>query len=179
MARATLKKKSKAGKEYACDRCTNKIVAGEQYYMWSFRYGGTHFQHASHGMPKFSQLTQSKMSGAYRAIEDCEATLQSCGSASEVADALGACIEEIGNVRDEYQEAIDAMVSPDGVVGQNCQEAIDNLESFISELEEAQQEAENAEEPDDDDDQDAKAALETALADCISKAEEALGSASF
>ena len=137
MPRVSEKKKNKAGKPYDCGQCSDKIVAGETYYEWSFRYGGTHRQHAKHGRPKQSQLTQSKMSGVYSAVEAAEDAIQSADCVEDLRSALDECASSVGDVRDEYQEGIDGMISPDGVVGQESQEKIDALEEFISELESA------------------------------------------
>ena len=137
MPRVSTKKKNKGGKaeSYRCDSCQEPIVAGQEYYEWSFRYGGTHRQHTTHGHPKQSQLTQSKMSGVYSAIESAEESLASAESIDDLKAALDDCKGSIEEVRDEYQESIDNMISPDGAVAQECQEKIDALESFMEELE--------------------------------------------
>ncbi len=137
MPRVSTKTKSKGGKTgtYQCDGCSDPIVPGQKYFEWSFRYGGTHRQHVTHGAVKQSQLTQSKMSGVYAAVEAAESALASAESIDDIKAALDECKDEVTTVRDEYQEAIDAMISPDGAVAQECQEKIEALESFAEELE--------------------------------------------
>jgi hypothetical protein len=88
MPRVATKKKNKAGKPYDCCKCSDKIKAGESYYEWSFRYGGTYRQHTSHGSPKASQLTQSKLSGAYAAIEAAEDAVATAETVEDLAAAL-------------------------------------------------------------------------------------------
>ena len=140
MPRVNTKRKNNAGEPYSCDRCSEKIMAGQTYHEWSFRYGGTHRQHTSHGIPRASQLTQSKMSAAYAAVESAEAEIAAArktGDARDVPSFLNTCAEEIGNVRDEYQESLDGM--PDGLqqgtAGQDIQEKIDALSEFADALE--------------------------------------------
>jgi hypothetical protein len=148
MPRVSTKKKNKSGKaeSYRCDSCAEPIVAGQSYYEWSFRYGGTHRQHTEHAHPKQSQLTQSKMSGVYSAIEAAEEALGSATCTEDIREALNECATEVESVKDEYQESIDAMISPDGAVAQECQEKIDALETFKDELESASSDVEDFEE---------------------------------
>lgn len=144
MARAKLKKKNKAGKPYSCCRCSEKIVAGQEYYVWAFRYGGKYRQHATHGAPKPSQLTQSKMSGAYAAIETAEEAINTATTVADIASALNDCAQSIEEVHGEYQEGLDNM--PDGLrdaaengeTGERMnglEEFKDNLESVASDIE--------------------------------------------
>jgi hypothetical protein len=149
MARAHLKTKNKAGQPYNCCRCAGKIVAGEKYYEWKFRYGGQYRQHASHGSPKQSQLTQSKMSGVYAAVETAEDNIDQADCAADIAAALNDCASGVGDVRDEYQSGIDNM--PEGLqqgsVAQESQEKIDALQEFCDNLESVASEIESESEP--------------------------------
>lgn len=149
MPRVQTKKKNKAGKPYDCGSCSEKIKAGQEYYEWSFRYGGTHRQHVSHGRPKQSQLTQSKMSGAYAAVEAAEESIASAECVEDIRSALEECAGEIESVKDEYQDGLDGMFSQDGAVAQEVQEKIDALESFKDELDSAASDLEdfNEDEP--------------------------------
>jgi vacuolar-type H+-ATPase subunit E/Vma4 len=114
-------------------------VKGEEYYQWSIksqRGGTTYRQHVRHGSVRQSQLTHSKMSGAYAAVEAAEDEIASAGNVYDMKAALETCAEEIGNVRDEYQESLDNMPEnlQQGDTGQQIQEKIDALESFADEL---------------------------------------------
>ena len=151
MARAKLKTKNKAGKPYRCCRCSEPIIAGQGYYVWKFRYGGKYMQHATHGAPKPSQLTQSKMSGAYSAIEAAEDAINAAATADDIASALNDCASSIEDVRSEYEEGLDNM--PDGLreaaesgeTGERMQaleEFKDSLESAASDIESEEFEAE-------------------------------------
>jgi hypothetical protein len=135
-----------------CARCADPIVKGEEYYKWSIkaqRGGTTYQQHTMHGPVKASQLTHSKMSTAYAAVEDAESSVATAEDASELREALEACIGEIESVRDEYQESLDAMPYSlqQGPTGEQITEKIESFESFVGELQTAVDEIE-----DDDDD---------------------------
>ena len=139
MPRVVTKKKSSRGAAYRCDVCPNPIVAGEQYHEWSFRYGGTHRQHASHGHPKPSQLTQSKMSGVYMAVEAAEADIAAAEDVQGLRDALQACADAVREVAGEYEESIQNM--PEGLQqgpkAEEMQEKVDGLNDFADSLESA------------------------------------------
>src|SRR5436853_7182846 len=51
--------------------CGKEIQPGEAYFTWSFRYGGRQVRCLEHP-PKQSELTQSKMSTVYAAIEEID-----------------------------------------------------------------------------------------------------------
>jgi len=144
MPRVTTKTKSRSGKDYTCESCHKKIEPGTKYYKWSFRYGGTHRQCAACGMPKQSQLTQSKMSGFYAAIEAAEAAINSATSIDDLASALNDCAQAVDEVRQEYEDGLDNMpdglraAAEEGEVGEKMQaleEFKDNLESKATDLE--------------------------------------------
>lgn len=136
MPRVETKKKNSAGKPYDCDRCDKKIMPGQSYYAWSFRFGGTHRQHTEHGMPKRGQLTQSKLSAVYHAVDDAEDTIQAAGTADEIAEVLSGVRDTVDEVKQEYEDACEAM----GAAGESGQsrEYADELESFSSELDSAE-----------------------------------------
>lgn len=122
-----------------CVSCPTPIVKGEEYYQWSIkatRGGTTYRQHKAHGYPKQSQLTNSKLSEAYAAIETAQTDLAAASTKQEIEDVLQACADGIDGVRDEYQNSLDNM--PDGLqtgtTGQEIQEKIDALEEFSSNL---------------------------------------------
>ena len=137
MPRVQQKKKNNAGEPYSCARCAEKIVAGQAYFEWSFRYGGTHRQHTTHGSPKPSQLTQSKMSTAYAAIESAEEAIANAESIEDLTSALEECAGEINGVADEYQDSFDNIPEnlQQGGPAQEIQEKIDALQSFASDIE--------------------------------------------
>lgn len=139
MPRVNTKTKNKGGKTgtYSCGACQEPIVAGEQYYEWSFRYGGTHRQHTTHGPIKQSQLTRSKMSEAYAAIESAEEYVASAESKDDIESALQDCASEIDSVKGEYEESLENMGEglSQGSTGQEIQEKVEALEAFKDELE--------------------------------------------
>jgi DNA repair ATPase RecN len=148
MPRVSTKKKNKAGEAYGCCRCADPIKAGDQYYEWSFRYGGTHRQHISHGSPKQSQLTQSKMSGAYAAIESAEEAIAAADNVEDIKSALEECATEIESVAEEYQESFDNIPEnlQQGGPAQEMQEKIEGLQSFAEELNSAASDLEDFDE---------------------------------
>lgn len=137
MPRVKSKTKNKAGKPYPCDRCDKKIRAKEPYYEWSFRHGGTHRQHLSHGYPRQSQLTESKMSSAYAAIEAAEDAIGDAEDVDAIRTALEDCGNEIETVAQDYQDGIDNMPESlqQGGTAQESADKIESLNSFKDELE--------------------------------------------
>lgn len=146
MPRVNVKTKNRAGKLYNCGRCSDPIKAGERYYEWSFRYGGTRRQHEKHGRPKQSQLTQSKMSGVYAACEDAEAAIAAAGSTEDIAAALNDCASAVSDVKSEYEDGLSSLpqgLQDAGGPGGQTQEKIDALDEFASELESVASDIEN------------------------------------
>lgn len=102
------------------------------YFMWSFRYGGTH---RSLVRPKPSQLTQSDfLQRVYTWDEnpiDCEQNWE------DVQAAIQERIEEIQELRDETEEKLYNM--PEQLqyapTGEMLQSRMDSLEEMISEYE--------------------------------------------
>lgn len=130
MPRVQTQTKSNRGRERHCGRagCGKKIEPGERYYQFSFRYGGTHFRCAAH-YPRPSELTQSKMSAVYAAIEDAEDQLINAGL-DDMAGIIEAVAEAVDEVASEYRDAGEAM----GEAGYENQERADELDGWSSEL---------------------------------------------
>lgn len=115
------------------------IKKGETYYKWSFRYGGTH---KSKTYPRASQLTQSKYSAVYAALENLQDT---CGDQTatiqDIVDACSAAAGEIREVAEEYNEADEAMGGHQGVnyeraeSCEQCASELDEVESTFSNVE--------------------------------------------
>lgn len=171
MPRVHEQKKAKVGKVYQCAKCGKDIEPGALYYSWSFRYGGTYRQHKACGYPKSSQLTQSKMSSAYAAIESLEATFKGLHGPKEtrsdlndLESAVTDCIAELESVRDEYQDSFDAMGDnlQNADTGQQVQEKIDALEETINNLQSAIDTIQGVEEDAEDFEDQREAAIEEA-----------------
>lgn len=119
----------KAAKDYP----EHGIAKGDTYYWWEFRYGG---KRMSKTPPRASQLTQSKMSGAYAAMEGLE---DACAAASCPDDIASACREAgdaLREVAEEYREGVQNM--PEGLqqgqTAQDSEEKADNLDATADEL---------------------------------------------
>lgn len=124
MARLNVVKKSrKAYKEFG-------IKKGDTYYWWKFRFGGVH---KSKTQPKRSQLTQSDFLGQVYDLED-EMT-----EASEIDQGtIDNWVSTLETLRDECQDKLDNMpeqLQENSSSGQLLQERIDQLEDWISNLE--------------------------------------------
>jgi uncharacterized protein YukE len=168
--------KIKRGKALTCRKCQKEIIAGQQYYRWEFRYGPACVQHVACGYPKASQLTQSKMSTAYAAIETAEDVLNgTIECVEDIAAVLNDCAGEIRSVADEYQEGIDNMPEglQQGAVAQESEEKIEQLNSFADSLEEKAGEIESAtnddfteEEPEEPDEEETELEIEEFTAAC-------------
>lgn len=133
MPRVNSARKNRAGKEYTCGRCGRKINPGEKYFFWEPRYGGKKIRCKDH-YPRQSELTTSKMSEVYAAIEDVEDTLASQtfapDSEGDFTSLLANVAEVVTNVAEEYREAAEHF----GGAGENAERA-DELESFAYSLE--------------------------------------------
>lgn len=150
MPKISTKKKSTRGESYSCAKCINKIVAGEEYHEWSFRYGGTYRQHAEHGFPRASQLTQSKMSQAHAACEELEDALGNLDTISDIEEAAQSCMDSLQEVIDEYEEAIESMPASE----EQNRERIDQIQETIDALDSAKDYADDdLEEEDGEDDE--------------------------
>lgn len=141
MPRVKSQVKSTAGKERHCGRCGKKIEPGESYFKFSFRYGGTHYRCSDH-YPRQSELTQSKMSEVYAAIEAAEDSLPGV----EALDDIRSEVEQVGEVArqvvDEYREADEAF---GGQGATQSAEMADELEGWAEELESWEPDVEEAE----------------------------------
>jgi hypothetical protein len=130
--RVLTRTKNKAGKPRNCSKCGERIEPGQGYYTWSFRYGGTYRRHVTCGRPRQSELTQSKMSEVYRAVEDAETDLPEADSVeavTELVQGVGAVAQEVA---DEYREADEAF---GGQGATEHAERADELEYWAQELE--------------------------------------------
>lgn len=136
MARAFSAKKSKAGKAVKCGRCGEPIKPGEQYYFFSVGFRGSKQYRCKDHHPRQSELCGSKMSGVYAAIEDADESIEAAKEISDIVEALQTCAEEIGAVRDEYQESYDNLPEnfQNGDQGNDIQEKIDGLQEFEDSL---------------------------------------------
>jgi DNA repair ATPase RecN len=131
--RVTEHKKSKAGREYPCEKCPDLIVAGDQYFEWTPYKSASRRQHSKHGHPTQSQLTTSKLSGVYSAIEDASASVTAAEDVSDIAQALRDCATTCEEVKGEYEEALEAL--PDGLRdSSDMQEKVDALDTFLDSL---------------------------------------------
>ena len=176
------KKKNKNGKPYNCGQCQEKIKAGESYFEWSFFRGSTHRQHTSHGRPRQSQLTQSKMRAAYSAMEDLEDAITELnkGNATikDLAESIRAAADGIAEARDDHQEGYDNMPPSlqESQSGQDLQEKIDALDGLATELESAASDVEGMTSDGDDEDSEDS---EDKKAEAAERAQEALDSFSL
>lgn len=169
-----------------CCRCPEPIVKGEEYHQWAIKSqrGGTVYrQHTSHGHVRQSQLTHSKMSGVYAAIEGAEDALSSAETCEDVAEALRSAASDVEGVRDEYQESLDNMPEQlqQGDTGQQIQEKVDGLEEFADALNSAADDCEGMHEEVDEpeDGEEAVEGSDGGLQNAIDRAEEALGELSL
>lgn len=73
------KSQGRSAEPMPCQRCSNPIVKGEEYYQWSIkqqRGGIVRRQHVTHGSPRPSQLTVSQLSqGSTAVLADIDAAL--------------------------------------------------------------------------------------------------------
>jgi hypothetical protein len=129
MARVKQQVKSTRGKSVSCGRCGKAIAPGDKYYRWAFRYGGKQYRCSEHP-PKQSELTQSKMSQVYDAVEDAHQSLASAETVEDVRTIVEEVAGAVSEVVDEYREAAEQF----GGGGPNAERA-DELEGWQSDLE--------------------------------------------
>jgi len=168
MPRVYEKKKFNMGRDYHCGRCGRKIEPGEQYFSWSFRYGGTRTNCADH-RPRPSELTQSKMAEVYAAIEGAEDTLESAETVAEMREAIESVAEQVQQTAEEYREADEAF---GGMGATESAERADELESWASDLE--YYDPDEPDEPDEDDDEEEEDDGSDALEDARNEAQDLL-----
>ena len=165
MARCFNAKKSKAGKEIKCGRCEAKIVPGELYFYFAVGFRGVKQIRCKLHHPKQSELCGNKMSGAYAANENIEATLNDPHvTISDIASTLEDAAGEIEQVRDEYQDSYDNLPEnfQQADQGQEIESNIEGLTSYaetlqiaadeVTALESEVTEAKSADENTDDED---------------------------
>jgi hypothetical protein len=119
-----------AGKDYP----EYGIKKGDTYYYWSVGFRGR--KQMSKTPPRQSQLTGSKMSGAYAAQETAQDTIGNATTPEEFAQALNDAADEIESVADEYQEAADATTGNGNRVpnADEMQEKADGLRDWAESL---------------------------------------------
>lgn len=158
MPRVNSAMKNRAGKKIKCGRCGKEIKPGDKYFYFTFRYGGKHIRCAEH-YPRPSELTQSKMSGVYAAVEGVEDTIAEVragkSNIEDLAGALESAADDVDSVKDEYQEGLDNM--PDGLrdAAYETEDKINELESFAETLRGAAEEVREAETDNEDEQEDA------------------------
>jgi hypothetical protein len=128
MPRVKTQKKTRAGGDKYCGRCSAKIEPGESYYRWSFRYGGAR-QNCFRHSPRPSELTQSLMSAIYSAVEVAEDAMESTSSVEEIKELVESVESAASEVTEGYREAAESF----GGAGGNGERA-DELDGWVSEL---------------------------------------------
>ena len=118
------------------------IKKGDTYYWWEFKVGGLR---RSKTPPRPSQLTQSKLSQAYAAMEALGDTVEAATCPDGISDAARVAAEELREVAQEYEESISNMPESlqEGPTAEDMREKIDALNSCADELDQAADEVEN------------------------------------
>lgn len=159
MAKIYESTKSSRGETHNCDKCHQPITTGQKFLYWKLSMNSPlHRRHAACGRPRPSELTSSKLSGVYAAVESAEDALNALGkedTPADIAQILNDCAGEVESVKDEYQESLDNMPEPlqQGPTGQDMQEKIESLETFHNVLTDKASDLEGLEKDDDDEDQ--------------------------
>lgn len=180
---STHKSQGRSAEPMPCQRCSDPIVKGEEYYQWAIkqqRGGIVRRQHVKHGSPRPSQLTVSQLSQVYAAIEGAQDDVSSAEDASAIRDALEGCKGEMESIRDEFQSNLDNM--PEGLqqgdTGQLIQERVEALEEFDNELDSAIGEIEDFDDAEEGNEE-SQTAYDEALQTAQDRANEVLDSLSL
>ena len=107
------------------------IPKGSTYYMWTFRFGGTH---RSLTYPMSSQLTQSEFLQRVYGVHE---NMPQFADKSDLEAWLEETISELEELRDEQEEKRDNMPEnlQDAPTGELLQERYDAVDNWIGELE--------------------------------------------
>lgn len=120
----------------------NEVVKkGQPYYWWEFRHGGVH---KSAKPPRQSQLTQSKMSGAYAAGEALSDAVAAATDPQDIVSALEDAAASVREVAEEYRESVSNMPESlqESPVAEECNNKADELDAWADDIESAQGEVE-------------------------------------
>jgi len=131
VAKVITRKKNRGGKIRKCGRCGEEILPGEKYFMWE-PYSGPPGYRCYRHYPRQSELTTSKMSEVYSAIEAAEDWMGEYDGTDETD--YNAQISQISEVVEQVQAEYEEAAQPFGGMGEN-QERAEMLEGFYSELE--------------------------------------------
>lgn len=105
------------------------IAVGDSYYWWSFRYAGPYY---SKIRPSRSQTTSSPFLSELYTLEDGYEF-----DREDLESSVDSFCDNIQNLIDQCQESLDNMpeqLQESSSAGQLLQERIDNLESWMSDL---------------------------------------------
>lgn len=133
-----------------CSGCGKPIVAGQPYKYIEFRFGPRRVK-CDECRFRPSELTQSKMSGALSAQEQCEDAIagfngvEAEGDVSDLRQALEDAASEIRDVGQEYRDSADAINSTaeGSSTAQDCEEKADALEQWADDIEQSANELED------------------------------------
>jgi hypothetical protein len=140
--RVSLRTKRIKATEFKCNRCSEPIKVGEQYFEWKHNHAPVSRRHAQHGRPRTSELCTGKMSGVYaatEALEDAIAAGRASDDISGLEDALNECASSVREVAEEYENNVSNM--PDSLqsspTAEDMQEKASQLNEFADALESA------------------------------------------
>lgn len=132
-----------------CGRCGCDLPKGSPYRWIKFGFGGGKYKRCMDPKCSFrgSDLTQSKMSGAYAAQENVEDNVGDCGSIEDVKALAEEAASSIREVGEEYQESADAISEhfEGSNTAEECETKAQELEAWADEIESAVDEFEDFE----------------------------------
>ena len=126
MARLNFVKKAR--KDYP----ESNIKKGDSYYWWKFNFGR---KQKSRTKPSRSRLTQSSF---YSQLYDIQDTIAEAFTIEGIEGDLESLVGDLQNLLDECQESLDAMpeqLQDTSAAGETLSERIENMETYINELE--------------------------------------------
>lgn len=147
MPRVITRNKTARGKAVSCSKCSKPIEAGQRYHKWTFRYGGSRYQHSECGYPRQSQLTQSRMGDVYAALESVEDMVASEPDTWTVDDIVQGLNEAAETAREIGEEARSTADEHFGGGGPHAERA-DEMEQIADDIESAASDVEQVEQPD-------------------------------
>jgi hypothetical protein len=140
MPRAFLKTKNRGGhKTYRCSfpGCkSTEIRPGDQYYTWKFNHGARFFQHAEHGPPRRSQLTQSKMGPVWDAVDSFDVSgAESIDDIKSELESVAAAAREVASEYEDAANNIEGSWPAGNPTSEACRSTSEALDGWADDLE--------------------------------------------
>lgn len=136
MPRVFRKTKNRGGHHvYHCDKCGKEIEAGQDYLTWKFNRGSRFLRHAECGMPRRSELTNSKMGPVYDAVDGFDPEGMMPDDIKGELESIAAVAREVGEEYTESADNIEGAWPSGNPTSEACRATGEALETWAGALE--------------------------------------------